>query len=132
MTNRQPLSIVIRIPAVKLSREELSASLKTDYLRYEAPGLRADTYAQIDIEDPEDLWEATRQCIQLIGDPVRKLFTAGLIGTPALNLALSFPDSLMARSWVIPADLAASAGKAGIDIEVTVYSSNDTDVQDAH
>jgi hypothetical protein len=132
MTDRQPLSIVIRIPAVKISRDELSASLNVDIFRYDVSRPHADNYAQINIADAEDQWQAARQCIQLIRDPVRELISAELIGIPALDVALSFPDHLMARSWVIPANLAAAAGGAGIDIEVSVYLSCDADVKDVH
>jgi hypothetical protein len=132
MPNRQPLSIVVRIPAVKLSRDDLSASLNVDIFRYEVSRRHAENYAQINIAETNDQWQAARRCIQSIRDPVRELISAGLIGIPALDVALSFPDSLMARSWVIPADLAAAAGEVGIDIEVSVYLSSDADVQGGH
>jgi hypothetical protein len=130
MTDRQPLSIVIHIPAVKISRAELSASLSLDIDRFEVSRRHADNCAQINIAETDNRWHAAHRCIEMICNPIRELISSGLIGIPSLDVALSFPDSLMSRSWVIPADLAAAAGRAGIDIEVSVYLSCDVDVQD--
>jgi hypothetical protein len=127
MANRQPLTMVIRIPDVKISRAELNSSLKLDADRYEDSRHHAGKYAQIDIADSEDQWQAAILCVQSVSKPIRELLSAGLIGTPTLDVALALPDSSLTRSWIIPADLAAAAGGAGIDIEVSVYLSSEVD-----
>jgi hypothetical protein len=64
MPNSQPLTIVIRIPDVALSRSDLNASLGLQVDRYEASSGRA--YAQIDIADHGDQWAAALDRIQSI------------------------------------------------------------------
>jgi hypothetical protein len=127
MNSRQPMTIVIRIPDVKVSRAELNASLNKEVDRYEESRPNAGKYAQITIEDSEDQWHSALRCIQSIRDPVRELLSSGLIGIPALDVALELPESSPARSWIIPADLAAAAGGAGIKIEISVYLACDAD-----
>jgi len=64
MPSSQPLTIVIRIPDVALSRSDLNASLGLQVDRYEASSGRA--YAQIDIADHGDKWAAALDLIQSI------------------------------------------------------------------
>jgi hypothetical protein len=64
MPSSQPLTIVIRIPDVALSRSDLNASLGLQVDRYEASSGRP--YAQIDIADPGDKWAAALDLIQSI------------------------------------------------------------------
>jgi len=64
MPSSQPLTIVIRIPDVALSRSDLNASLGLQVDRYEASSGRP--YAQIDIADHGDKWAAALDLIQSI------------------------------------------------------------------
>jgi hypothetical protein len=118
---KQPTLAVIRIPNVAVSQAELNLALKIDVDRYEASRHHPGKYAQIDIEDSQDLWRATLRCIQSIRNPVHELISAGLIGAPTLDVALSLPDSSLTKSWTIPAKVAAAAGEMGMDIQLSVY-----------
>jgi len=64
MPSSQPLTIVIRIPDVALSRSDLNASLGLQVDRYEASSGRP--YARIDIADHGDKWAAAFDLIQSI------------------------------------------------------------------
>jgi hypothetical protein len=119
MTNSQPLTIVIRIPDVALSRSDLNASLGLQIDRYEASSTRA--YAQIDIADSGDQWVAALDRIQSIRAVISRLVSEGLIGAPSLDVAMDFPHSSLSKSLTIPADLAAAAGEAGMDVQLSVY-----------
>jgi hypothetical protein len=118
MTSQQPLCIVIRIPEVSLSESDLNASLGFEVSRYEPSSGRA--YAQIDIPDHQDQWGATLDCIQSIRAAIQGLVSKSLIGAPNLDVAIGFPCTTLSKSLTIPAGLAAAAGEAGMDIDLSV------------
>lgn len=122
MVNRQPLAIVIRIPNVTLSRPALETALGRPLDRYEQPTDRATgCYAQIDIPNDQDQWAAALDCVQSVREPLRRLVAENLIGTPGFDVAVGFPSSALSKSLAIPAQLAAAAGEAGMDIDISVY-----------
>ena len=81
--NSQPLTIVIRIPDVALSRSDLNASLGLQVDRYGASSGRP--YAQIDIADHGDKWAAALDLIQSMRAFIPGLVSGGAIGTPKLG-----------------------------------------------
>lgn len=119
MPSSQPLAIVIRIPDVALSRSDLNASLGLEVDRYEVASERA--YAQIDVTDHGDQWAAALDRIQSIRALISGLVSGGAIGTPSLDVAMAFPNSSLTKSLTIPAQLAAAAGEAGMDVQLSVY-----------
>jgi hypothetical protein len=119
MRTSQPLAIVIRISNVALSQPDLNAALGLQVDRYESSSERA--YAQIDIVDSVDHWCAALECINSIRVVIARLVSEGVIGAPSLDIAVTISQSSLSRSWIIPADLAAAAGEAGMDIELSVY-----------
>jgi len=121
MVNRQPLSIVIRIPRVTLSRSDLETELGLSLDRYEQPSDRAHGYAQIDTADDRDQWAAALDCVQSIGARIRRLVSDNLIGSSHMDVAVGFPSSAVSTSLAIPARLAAVAGETGMDIAISVY-----------
>ncbi|HEV2155901.1 hypothetical protein [Bradyrhizobium sp.] len=116
MASSQPLSIVVRIPDVALSRSELNAALGLEVDRYENSPGRA--YAQIDIGDQ---WDAALACVQSVRAVILRLVAEGSIGAPSLDVAMVFPHSYVAKTFTIPADVAAIAGGAGMDVQLSVY-----------
>lgn len=119
MKRSQPLTVVIRMPDVALSRSNLDKSLKLQVDRYEpSSGL---AYAQVDNGDHEDQWAALLDLIRSIGPVIPNLVLKGEIGRPSVDVAMVFPDSLMSKYLAIPADVVAAAGEAGMSIEVSVY-----------
>ena len=116
MTSSQPLSIVVRIPDVALSRSDLDAALGLEVDRYESSPGRA--YAQIDIGDQ---WDAALACVQSVRAVILRLVAEGSIGAPSLDIAMVFPHSYLSKTLTIPADLAAIAGGAGMDVQLSVY-----------
>lgn len=121
MASRQPLSIVIRIPNVTLSRSDLETALGLSLDRYEPTTDHATGYAQIDIPDDRDQWAAALDCAQSLCEPFQRLVAESLIGSPGFDVAAGFPSSALSKSLAIPAQLAAAAGEAGMDIEISVY-----------
>lgn len=127
MTASRPLTIVIRLPDVALSRSDLEAALGLQLSRYEPSRNEPSTglaYAQIDVADHGDQWATALDTVQSIGAIIPKLLSAGSIGKPSLDVAMTFPHSWMSNSLVVPAVLAAATGAAGIDIEVSVYKTD--------
>ncbi|WP_315758180.1 hypothetical protein [Bradyrhizobium sp. SZCCHNRI2007] len=72
MAGRRPLCIVIRIPDAALSREELEAALGGPLSRHEPSRDGTSAYAQIDIADDPDEWTAAIDCVQSVGDALRR------------------------------------------------------------
>jgi hypothetical protein len=42
-------------------------------------------------------------------------------GTPSLDVAMASPHSSLSKSLTIPAQLAAAAGEAGMEVQLSVY-----------
>ena|SRR5438445_9283647 len=78
-------------------------------------------YAQIDIADHGDKWAAALDLIQSIRAFIPGLVSGGAIGTPSLDVAMAFPHSSLSKSLTIPAQLAAAAGEAGMEVQLSVY-----------
>jgi hypothetical protein len=125
MVDRQPLSIVIRIPGVTMSRSDLETALGVPLDRYEQPSDGAPGYAQIDIADDRDQWAAALECIQSIGARIRRLVSDNLIESSQMDIAVEFPSSAVMRSLEIPARLAAVTGETGMDIGISIYLTSD-------
>jgi len=126
MVNRQPLSIVIRIPDVTLSRVDLETALGLLLDRYEQPTDSGAGYAQIDIADDGDQWAAALDCVQSTHDPIQRLVSKSLIGSRCLDVAAGFPSSALSTSLTVPAGLAAVAGETGMDIDISIYRTGTT------
>lgn len=43
------------------------------------------------------------------------------LGTPSLDVAMAFPHSSLSKSLTIPAQIAAAAGEAGMEVQLSVY-----------
>lgn len=119
MKSSHPLTIVIRIPGVALSHSDLNASLGLKVDRYETSPEGA--YAQIDIANSEDPWGAALDCIRTIRAVIPRLVSEGSIGTPNLDVAMGLPHASLSKSLTVPGDLAAAAGEAGMDVQLSVY-----------
>jgi hypothetical protein len=119
MPSSQPLTIVIRIPDVALSRSEseclVGATSRLVWASSERP------FAQIDIADHGDKWAAALDLIQSIRAFIPGLVSGGAIGTPSLDVAMAFPHSSLSKSLTIPAQIAAAAGEAGMEVQLSVY-----------
>lgn len=117
----RPLSIVIRIYDVTISRPQLEAALGLSLDGYELTSGEATHYAQIDIADETDYWSSTLNTIQALGHAVEPLVAAGSIGSPSIDVALALPDDVMWVSSTIPSTVAEAAGRLGMDIDLSIY-----------
>jgi hypothetical protein len=123
MINSQPIAIVVRIPNVTCTRFELEAALGCRVARFE-PTVTS-SYAQLDIYEASDQWSEAAECIRAVSGIVEKLVSEGLIGRPSLDVALRFPSRFASTSASIPAGLAGAAGRAGMDINISIYLTED-------
>ena len=119
MPSSQPLTIVIRIPDVALSRSDLNASLGLQVDRYEASSGRP--YAQIDIADHGDKSAAALDLIQSIRAFIPGLVSGGVDWNAELGRSYGLSHSSLSKSLTIPAQLAAAAGEAGMEVQLSVY-----------
>jgi hypothetical protein len=117
----RPLSIVIRIYDVTISRPQLEAALGLTLDRDELTSGEATQYAQIDIADETDYWSSTLDTIEALGHSVEPLVAAGSIGSPSIDVALALPDDVMWVSSTIPSTVAEAAGRLGMDIDLSIY-----------
>lgn len=123
----QPMSIVVRIADVSIRRSELETALNLVLDRYETDRRGVSNYAQIHIEDEVDYWAAAHRMLLQLKDKLQALSSAGSIGALSLDAALPFHDDLMAGSTVIPSALAQLTGEIGIDIEISIYRTENPD-----
>ena len=75
--------------------------------------------SQIDIADHGDKWAAALDLIQSI-----RAFIPGLVSrdwNAGLGRSYAFPHSSLSKSLTIPAQLAAAAGEAGMEVQLSVY-----------
>jgi hypothetical protein len=104
---------------VVATRLELEAALQCKLARYERSGVS--NYAQLDIAETSDQWSAAIEHIRAISGRIERLISEGAIGRPSLDVALRFPNLALSASASIPASLAEAAGRAGLDIDISVY-----------
>jgi len=109
----------MRIPNVTVTLLELEAALQCQVARYERSG--SSSYAQLDISETSDQWSAATQCIRAVSERIERLISEGAIGRPSLDIALRFPGLSLSASASIPASLAEAAGRAGMDIDISMY-----------
>ena len=95
---------------------------------YKSAGMRrplggrwAAVCSQIDIADHGDKWAAALDLIQSIRAFIPGLLSGGAIGTLSLDVAMAFPHSSSSKCLTIPAQLAAAAGEAGMEVQLSVY-----------
>ena len=81
----------------------------------------ATNYAQTDIYDGSDQWSEAIECIRALGGSIGELVSAGVIGPPSLDVGLRFPSGFYSSSASIPANLAEAAGRAGMNIDISMY-----------
>jgi hypothetical protein len=90
---------------------------------YKSTGMRRPLGGRMlrSIADHGDKWAAALDLIQSIRAFIPGLVSGGAIGTPSLDVAMAFPHSSLSKSLTIPAQLAAAAGEAGMEVQLSVY-----------
>jgi hypothetical protein len=121
MPKVHPLSIVIRLADVTITRPDLEAALDSLLDRYEPTRGHSVHYAQIDVVEGTDYWAGALSLIGKLNGKIQPLLANQSIGTLSLDVALPFNDGTMSASAVIPSALAEAAGKLGADIEISIY-----------
>jgi hypothetical protein len=76
---------------------------------------------RIDISETSDQWSAAIECTRAVSGLIERLVSEGAIGRPSLDVALRLPNLALSASASIPASLAEAAGRAGMDIVISVY-----------
>lgn len=122
MTNSQIFSAVLRICDSAITRAALETALGTTLARYEPARTASLHYAQIDIPIEEDIWGVIAGWIKTIGPRISTLREEGQIGAVRVDLAVSFTDSQLSHSVVVPSYVAEIVGGYGIDVELSIYA----------
>jgi hypothetical protein len=111
------LSVVFRLTGVSISRELLEKKLGTTLDLYEHAS-PSKFYAQLDADDD---WSSVIDALALIARVQPPLNSDGSVETMTMDIGLSFPESKMSISSVIPSAVVEIAGRLGIAIEISVY-----------
>ena len=120
---KTPLSIVIRISRVAISRTSLEAALGRPVERYEA--MKDGTfYSQIDVPDSADPWRQAVLLVEKIEVPLKRLAEAGQVGLASLDVAFELEDALYAATFKVPRSVSSVLASAGLDLDVSVYRSS--------
>ena len=80
-------------------------------------------YAQIDIDDTADIWRAVSHLLDIRGAHIRSLIETGVIATASLDIAVIAREDVAATYCVIPRSIVEAAGRAGMELEVSIYRS---------
>ena len=122
MTKFQPLCGVLRISDVRTTKNALEAVLQTKLDRFEPSGSL--NYAQLDIPI-EGGWSTVVDWIVIFGPRISALRHESLIGSASIDLAIPFNADLASTTIEMPSHVAETVGRYGIDIEFSVYLSNE-------
>jgi hypothetical protein len=126
MADIDPFAIVLRFGKVTLPVAELEARLDTEMDRYERERNQLYYYAQINIDNDHEPWNAAYQAIERFGPEMQKLLLDGDVGEISLDVALDFLPNVAVMTRSIPSRIAEIVGRFGIDIDVSIYVSGDT------
>jgi len=125
LANSQPFSAILRFSDVTASQAVLESALGGSLDRYEPAREGSLQYAQFDIAVGNNVWGAIADCIQRIGPRISALREDGLIGSAAIDLAVSFDENKAAVFVKLPSHAAETVGRYGIDIEFSMYMTGD-------
>ena len=113
-TAGKPLSIVLRIPDVAVTRAELEEALGLLLDRFGPARNGPLSYAQINVEDDEDGWTTLVRVIERTGPVLTGLVRSGLVSRPWADIAIEMDDSLFATSVKIPSTVALTLGTLAV------------------
>ncbi len=117
----------IRLSGVAISRDALEQHLGHEVSRYEPEKSGQLSYAQLNLPD-NDLWTTVMTFVDQTGAKLLALAEAGSISAVSLDLGLSFYETSMATSAVVPAAVAERLGRSGICIVISVYATAANDM----
>jgi hypothetical protein len=124
MANFNCFSGVLRISDVTMTEASLEAALKMKLDRFEPARSGSLNYAQLSVPI-EGGWTKIVDWIQTIGPQLSLLRDKGLVGPASIDLAIPFYAHLASTSIEVPSYAAESAGRHGIDLEITVCLTNE-------
>lgn len=125
MAKSQFMSGVLRISDVAIAKSALESALQTKLDKFEPTGSVSMHYAQLDVPAEEGGWSAIVGWMQIIGPRISALRQRRLIGLASIDLAIAFDDDKVSLSIDMPSHAAEMIGKHGIDIEFSVYLTNE-------
>ncbi len=125
MAKSQLLSGVLRISHVAITRSALESALQTKLDKFEPAGSISMHYAQLDVPIENGGWSAIVDWMQIIGPRISALRQQRLIGPASIDLAIAFDADKVSLSIEMPSHAAEAIGSHGIDIEFSVYLTNE-------
>lgn len=123
MAQYRPLSTVIRISEVVLTKEALEAALQAKLDRYGPDKSGSKNYAQLDIGSGG--WDNVIDYVNTIGPKLCALRKDQLIGVVTIDVAVAFRDNAAAISVNMPSHAAEAISRFGMDIEFSIYSTSE-------
>lgn len=125
MAMSQFFSGVLRIGDVAMTKSALASALQTNLDRFEPAGSGSMRYAQLQVPAENDGWNTILDWMQIIGPRIFALRQQRLIGPASIDLAVAFFADKASLSIEVPGHVAKTIGRYGIDIEFSIYLTNE-------
>jgi hypothetical protein len=121
-----PPDFVIRFHDVVIDRSELEKALASELDRYERSRDGLSNYAQMSLSGGASEWQKVTQFLDAAGPRVKALVDRRLVGSACIDFAVPVKEDSWAQFFSVPAPVAERAGRNSIEIEVSIYRTNDT------
>lgn len=125
MAKSKPSSVVLRISDVTMAKTALEAAVQIKLDRFEPTRLGTLSYAQLNFPAEECGWNTVVDWIKKIGPQISALRHERLIGPATIDLAIPFRPPSVSMSIEMPSYAAETISRYGIDIEFSVYLTNE-------
>jgi hypothetical protein len=125
LAKSRPFSVVLRISDVTMTKIALEAALQIQLDRFEPARSGSLNYAQINLPAEDFGWGVVVDWIKTIGPHISALRCERLIGQTTIDLAVPFQHPSVSMSIEIPSYAAETISCYGIDIEFSVYLTNE-------
>jgi hypothetical protein len=116
-----PPDAVIRLDNVAIDRQRLFEALGQELDRYEKSRDGSSWLAQISLPSDSEEWSAVASYITDVGPRIKDLIDHKLIGSACIDFAVMVRRDSFTRYFTVPAAVAQKAGLNSIDVEMSVY-----------
>lgn len=121
LATSQPLSVVLRISGVTMTKTALEAALQIELDRFEPDHSGSLNYAQLNAPAEDCGWSTVVDWIKIIGPQISALRRERRIGPATIDLAYPFDANSASMYIEMPSNAAETISHYGIDIEFSVY-----------
>lgn len=125
MAKSPPFSVVLRISDVAMTKSALEAALQIKLDKFELARSGSLHYAQVNVTAEDCGWSTLVDWIKIIGPQISALRRERRIGPAIIDLAYPFGPNSASMCIEMPSDAAEGIGHYGIDIQFSVYLTNE-------